>query len=81
MLPHLIPDRAPNPAAHRRFRLIVGVLAILVAVVLALQYTAHALLPARKNDALWGVLVGIVGMGLLLDRQWTAAERRRPRAR
>jgi hypothetical protein len=76
MLPHAIPDRAPNRAAHRRFRSIVGLLVVVAAAALALQYTAHALLPAEKTDTLWGVLVGLVAMGLLVDWQWTRAARR-----
>ncbi|MGZ8376962.1 MAG: hypothetical protein ACXW0Z_06935 [Gemmatirosa sp.] len=76
LLPHVIPDDASSRTGHRRFRLIVGVLVLLAAVVLALQHTAHALLPARKTDSLWGILVGLVGAGLLLDRQWAAAARR-----
>ncbi|MEO7042849.1 MAG: hypothetical protein ABI035_11350 [Gemmatimonadaceae bacterium] len=76
MIPNPLPDRAPAQRALFRFRTATGVIAVITLVLLLLQYTPHALFPQPRTYTLWGALVGIVGMGLILDRRWVAAARR-----
>ena len=75
MFTNPLSDRTLKQRAHRRFRILTGLIAVLAGVTLLLQYTSHALLPAHRTDALWGVLVGVVGMGLVIDRRWAASAR------
>jgi hypothetical protein len=70
-----LPDDTPAQRALRRFRTVTVILAVLAALLLILQYTPYALLHSNKTDTLWGLLVGIVGMGLVVDRRWTASAR------
>ena len=72
MLLNDIARQAPPPDKIRRFRTIVVLIALLVVIVLALQYTQHSLLPQSKTDTLLGVLVGVIGMGLLVSYRWRA---------
>lgn len=67
-----IARQAPPSAKIRRFRTIVILTTLLVAVILFLQYTQHSLLPQSRTAALWGVLVGVIGMGLLVSYRWRA---------
>jgi predicted tellurium resistance membrane protein TerC len=71
-----VPHRPPSEGALRRFRRITALIALMVGVLLMLQYTAYAILPVRKTDTVWGILVGVVVMGLVISARWTAATRR-----
>lgn len=62
--------------AQRRFRRIIGVLATLALIAALLQYSPYALLAERRTETLWGVLVGVVVMGIVSDRRLAAAIRR-----
>ena len=66
----ITPDLPSTPwprERRRRFRLVVLACIAIAATALALQYTAHALLPAGKTDTLWGVLTGLVLTGGAID--------------
>jgi hypothetical protein len=52
---------------------VIVVLVILAAVVVCLQYTSFALLPAEKTSMLWGLLTGLVVGGLILT--WVRSRR------
>jgi hypothetical protein len=67
-----ISSHPPAPRAHRRFRLVVGILTLGVLGLLGLQYTPHKLLPQHRTATLWGVLVGMVAMTILAERYWAA---------
>ena len=72
----LVPAHAPAAHVRRRFRIAIGVLAGIIALLLVFQYTPAHVLPPAKTTTLWGFLVGITGWGLLFDRSWAAAARR-----
>ena len=77
MLPFVnIPDKPRSQQAHQKFRTIVTLIVVVVAVVLALQYSSHPLLPARKTSSLWGVLTGVVLMTAFIEWRWSRALRR-----
>jgi di/tricarboxylate transporter len=71
-----IPDRPRSQEAHRKFRRVTAMIFIIVAIVLALQYTSHALLAARHTTTLWGVLTGIAFMTVLVEWRWSRPLRR-----
>ena len=73
MLPPSLSDRPPDPEKHRRVRWIWGALLVAIAVVVALQYTSYALLPAEKTDTLWGVLVGAGFTVAVVEWHWRDA--------
>jgi hypothetical protein len=52
------------------------VLATLALIAALLQYSPYALLAERRTETLWGVLVGVVVMGIVSDRRLAAAIRR-----
>ncbi|MFL5613937.1 MAG: hypothetical protein ACJ796_09790 [Gemmatimonadaceae bacterium] len=76
MFLHSFPKRSPTPAAHRRFRLVAGLIALAGAAVLALQYTPRHLLSQAKIDTLWGILAGMAVMTVFAEYQWSRPIRR-----
>ena len=60
---------------HRRFRIIIGAMVLFVVVLLALQYTGHGVLPARKTSTLWGFLVGLAGTWIYNEYQLSPRRR------
>ena len=72
MLLSELATQTPPPEKIRRFHTIVILIAILVAVILWLQYTRFSILSQSKTAALWGVLFGVIGMGLLVSYRWRA---------
>lgn len=69
MLIFRLPDTPVTPERHRRFRVRLGVAILIALVLLALQYSRWALLPASRASALWGVLAGLVVAGVVVDRR------------
>ena len=68
--------RAPSPPRKRWFRIFVAVLGTIVIALLSLQYTHFRILPERKTDTLWGVLVGIAAMTGFAEYRWAATNDR-----
>jgi hypothetical protein len=75
MLIDPISDNPPVPARHRRFRIIVGTLFLIAAVLLVLQYTPYHLLPERKTSSLWGFMVGVLAMTAYAEYRWSPSRR------
>jgi hypothetical protein len=63
-------ETRPTPRAHRRFRIFVGCLALLVVVFLVLQYTPYRVFPERKTSTFWGFLVGLALMTGYAEYSW-----------
>ena len=69
-------DIAPPPEKRRLFSTITILLGLSAAILVALQYTGYALFPPDKTSTLWGILTGIVLMGLFVGTRWERAARR-----
>jgi hypothetical protein len=80
MLLFHFPEQPPSPEQRERVAKIVVLLALLIGIVLALQYTRYALLTPARTGTLWGVLSGLIFGFLLLDAAWKIAERRMARS-
>lgn len=82
MIPIKLPEEPPREGQRRRFRMATSLIAGVALLLVILQYTPYALLPARKTDTLWGVLTGIVFMSVVIEWTWRdAARRQRERSR
>jgi DMSO/TMAO reductase YedYZ heme-binding membrane subunit len=76
MIPAPSLDRLPSAAKRERLAKVVVLIAVLVGVLLGLQYTRYALLPGTRTNTLWGVLNGLIFGFLLVNAIWEFRERR-----
>jgi hypothetical protein len=68
--------RVPSPEKRRLFNTIAMLLALTLAVLVGLQYSRYALLPRDKTSVLWGMLTGVVLMGVFIGVRWERAAQR-----
>ncbi|MFN2637662.1 MAG: hypothetical protein ABR585_11600 [Gemmatimonadaceae bacterium] len=59
-----LPPERTEPVRARSSTLLI-ILIVIAAVIVCLQYTSYALLPANKTSTLWGVLTGLIVGGLI----------------
>ena len=76
MLPVHFDERLPSEAKRQRLAKVVVLLELPVAILLILQYTRYALLPASRTNTLWGVFNGLVFGFLFINAAWQILERR-----
>ena len=76
MLLYSLTGRPPTRQKHRLFRLVLGILGLVLIVLLGVQYMPYRLLPTNKTDTLWGGLVGMTTVAAFVEYAWAAASRR-----
>jgi hypothetical protein len=53
---------------RKKFRVVVGILFVVVAVLLIFQYSSRPLFATGRTSTLWGFLVGLAIAGVYFDR-------------